>query len=146
MSDVRRYLPLSPQQFHILLALTDGHRHGYGIIQEVAGRTEGAVRLGTGTSTSAPAWFRAGLGAPAADSVVTRPGVSYTGTLQHYFHVDLTAADLVDGYLPPSAANPWFLSVKEGGFLNTKGTVNDFSVTWFGPNGAITSVTEMLSQ
>jgi len=97
-----------------------------------------AVRLGTGTSTGAPAWFRAGLGAPAADSVVTRPGVTYTGTLQHYFHVDLTAADLVQGYLPPSAANPWFLSVKEGGFVNTKGTVNDFSVTWFGPNGATT--------
>jgi DNA-binding PadR family transcriptional regulator len=47
--DPRRFLPLSPQQFHILLALTDGHRHGYGIIQDVAGRTEGAVRLGTGT-------------------------------------------------------------------------------------------------
>jgi DNA-binding PadR family transcriptional regulator len=49
MDDPRHFLPLSPQQFHILLALTDGHRHGYGIIQDVAGRTEGAVRLGTGT-------------------------------------------------------------------------------------------------
>jgi hypothetical protein len=97
-----------------------------------------AVRFGTGTSTAAPAWFRAGLGAPAADSVIARPGVSYTGTLQHYFHVDLTADDLVAGYLPPSAANPWYLSVKEGGFVNTKGTVNDFSVTVFGPNGATT--------
>jgi DNA-binding PadR family transcriptional regulator len=40
---------LSPQQFHILLALTAGHRHGYGIIQDVAARTAGALRLGTGT-------------------------------------------------------------------------------------------------
>lgn len=38
----------SPQQFEILLALTDQDRHGYGIIQDVAERTGGAVRLGTG--------------------------------------------------------------------------------------------------
>lgn len=97
-----------------------------------------AVRLGTGTSTAAPVWDRPGLGAPAADSVVARPGDPFTGTLQHYFHVDLTADDLVASYLPPSAANPWFLSVKEGGYLNTKGRVNDFSITWFGPGGATT--------
>lgn len=39
---------LSAQQFQILLALTDEDRHGYGIIREVAERTSGAVRLGTG--------------------------------------------------------------------------------------------------
>jgi DNA-binding PadR family transcriptional regulator len=49
MDDPRRFLPLTPQQFHILLALTDEERHGYGIILEVASRTDGALRLGTGT-------------------------------------------------------------------------------------------------
>jgi len=49
MDDVREYLPLSPQQFQILLALSDADRHGYGIILEVAERTGGSVRLGTGT-------------------------------------------------------------------------------------------------
>ena|SRR6266511_695919 len=49
MTDVHRFLPLSPQQFHILLALTDGHLHGYAIIRDIADRTGGAVRLGTGT-------------------------------------------------------------------------------------------------
>lgn len=49
VDDARRFLPLTPQQFHILLALTDGDRHGYGIIQDVASRTGGALRLGTGT-------------------------------------------------------------------------------------------------
>jgi DNA-binding PadR family transcriptional regulator len=49
MDDPRRFLPLTPQQFHILLALTDGRRHGYGIIGDVAERTDGALRLGTGT-------------------------------------------------------------------------------------------------
>jgi DNA-binding PadR family transcriptional regulator len=39
---------LSPQQFQILLALTDDDRHGYGIIQDVSDRTGGEVRLGTG--------------------------------------------------------------------------------------------------
>src|SRR5262245_28760357 len=49
MSDARDYLPLSPQQFQILLALSDADRHGYGIILEVSGRTGGSMRLGTGT-------------------------------------------------------------------------------------------------
>ena len=49
MDDPRAFLPLTPQQFHILLALTDGHRHGYAIILDVADRTGGALRLGTGT-------------------------------------------------------------------------------------------------
>ena len=43
------FLPLSPAIFHILLALADGDRHGYGIMQEVESRTEGRVRLGPGT-------------------------------------------------------------------------------------------------
>ncbi|HEY0546163.1 MAG TPA: PadR family transcriptional regulator [Pyrinomonadaceae bacterium] len=35
--------------FHILLALADGERHGYSIMQEVESGTEGKVRLGPGT-------------------------------------------------------------------------------------------------
>ena len=42
-------LPLTPATFHILLALADAERHGYGIMQEVAERTGGAIRLGPGT-------------------------------------------------------------------------------------------------
>ena len=42
-------LPLTPATFHILLALIDAERHGYAIMQEVAERTEGAVKLGPGT-------------------------------------------------------------------------------------------------
>ena len=43
------FLPLSPAIFHILLALADEDRHGYGIMQEVKTRTEGNVQLGPGT-------------------------------------------------------------------------------------------------
>ena len=59
MDDPRRFLPLTPQQFHILLALTDGHLHGYAIIRDVADRTDGALRLGTGTLYTALARLEA---------------------------------------------------------------------------------------
>jgi DNA-binding PadR family transcriptional regulator len=49
MDDPRRFLPLSAQQFQILLALTDADRHGYGIILDIEDRTRGALRIGTGT-------------------------------------------------------------------------------------------------
>lgn len=42
-------LPLPPATFHILLALSDGERHGYAIIQEVEARTDGQLRLSAGT-------------------------------------------------------------------------------------------------
>lgn len=48
-ADVSSQLPLTPGVFHILLALADQDRHGYAIILDVAERTEGVVRLGTGT-------------------------------------------------------------------------------------------------
>jgi DNA-binding PadR family transcriptional regulator len=43
------FLPLPPATFHILLALADDDRHGYAIIQDVAARTDGALRLSAGT-------------------------------------------------------------------------------------------------
>lgn len=44
-----RFLPLTPQVFHILLSLADLDRHGYGIMKEVEERTEGRMQLGPGT-------------------------------------------------------------------------------------------------
>ena len=58
--DVERFLPLSVPQFHILLSLVDGDRHGYGIILEIAERTGGRLRLGTGTLYTAIAGLAAG--------------------------------------------------------------------------------------
>ena len=42
-------MPLPPAVFHILVSLADGDRHGYAIIQDVAARTDGEVKLGPGT-------------------------------------------------------------------------------------------------
>jgi DNA-binding PadR family transcriptional regulator len=46
---IDKLLPLSPAVFHILLSLTDGERHGYGIKQEIALRTDGQIKMGPGT-------------------------------------------------------------------------------------------------
>ena len=47
--DVERLLPLATAVLHILIALGDGERHGYAVMQEVAERTEGKVRMSPGT-------------------------------------------------------------------------------------------------
>jgi DNA-binding PadR family transcriptional regulator len=47
--DVEALLPLPPAAFHILLALSGGERHGYGIILDVEARTNRALRLSPGT-------------------------------------------------------------------------------------------------
>lgn len=43
------FLPLTPAVFHVLLALAEGERHGYAIMQEVAASTEGQIKMGPGT-------------------------------------------------------------------------------------------------
>ncbi len=48
-SDPRSFLPLTPLAFHVLMALADTGRHGYAIIQEVDARTDGLIRLRSGT-------------------------------------------------------------------------------------------------
>jgi len=45
LRSVEPLLPLKPKVLHILLAVADGPRHGYSIMQEVGERTEGQVRL-----------------------------------------------------------------------------------------------------
>lgn len=47
--DVEKFLPLPPATLHILLALADGERHGYAIIQDVEERTSGELRMSAGT-------------------------------------------------------------------------------------------------
>ena len=42
-------LPLQPAVFHILMALAEGDQHGYAIVQAIAERTDGRVRIGPAT-------------------------------------------------------------------------------------------------
>jgi DNA-binding PadR family transcriptional regulator len=48
-SEPTSFLPLKPATFHILLALADEERHGYGIMQEIKRSTKGSVKMGPGT-------------------------------------------------------------------------------------------------
>jgi DNA-binding PadR family transcriptional regulator len=48
-ADIDALLPLPPVTFHILMALAQDDRHGYAIIQDVAARTGGQLRLSAGT-------------------------------------------------------------------------------------------------
>jgi len=41
--------PLSPAVLHVLLALSTGERHGYGIMKQVKADSQGKVKMGPGT-------------------------------------------------------------------------------------------------
>src|SRR5919204_2846788 len=44
-----REAPLTPAVLHILLALSTGERHGYGIMKQVEADSQGKVKMGPGT-------------------------------------------------------------------------------------------------
>jgi DNA-binding PadR family transcriptional regulator len=43
------FLPLNHADFHIMLVLADGERHGYGIMSDITEITGGRTKLGPGT-------------------------------------------------------------------------------------------------
>ena len=47
--DIQSLLPLTPTVFHMLLALADGEKHGYGIMQAVEDETQGQMQIRTGS-------------------------------------------------------------------------------------------------
>lgn len=49
MADIIPAPPLTPAVFHILLALSGGERHGYGIMKQIEADTQGKVNMGNGT-------------------------------------------------------------------------------------------------
>jgi DNA-binding PadR family transcriptional regulator len=48
MADARSFLPLKPVDLELLLALAEGERHGYGLVQSIDGHTNGLLRLDPG--------------------------------------------------------------------------------------------------
>lgn len=48
-TDPEAMLPLTPAVFNILLALADGERHGYSIMQEILRQTQSKLRIGPTT-------------------------------------------------------------------------------------------------
>jgi len=49
MLELEKHLPLTPAVFHILMALSDGEKHGYAIMRIVKETTNGSTVLGPGT-------------------------------------------------------------------------------------------------
>jgi len=49
MTDTNSNSPLTPAVFHILMALSSGERHGYGIMKQVEADSQGKVTMGPGT-------------------------------------------------------------------------------------------------
>jgi DNA-binding PadR family transcriptional regulator len=47
--ELEAFLPLTPTEIHILLALASGERHGYAIMQEISAQTDGRLRVGPGS-------------------------------------------------------------------------------------------------
>jgi DNA-binding PadR family transcriptional regulator len=86
------FLPLAPHVFEILLALSQGPRHGYGILSEIRERTEGEVDLGT---SSLYATIRRLL----ADGLVTdasrHPDEQSAGPPRRYYRLTNLGAEVV---------------------------------------------------
>jgi DNA-binding PadR family transcriptional regulator len=47
--EIQTFLPLTPTETQILLALASGERHGYAIMQEISEQTDGRLRVGPGS-------------------------------------------------------------------------------------------------
>jgi DNA-binding PadR family transcriptional regulator len=82
--DPERLLPLSPPVFHILLALADEERHGYGIMQEIKLRTEGQVRLVPGTLYGA---IKRLLGQKLIEEADERPDAALDDERRRYYRL-----------------------------------------------------------
>jgi DNA-binding PadR family transcriptional regulator len=78
------FLPLPPAVFHILIALADRDRHGYSIMQDVAGRTEGTVQLSAGTLYSS---IRRMLEQGLIEELAKSPDKSSTDERRRYYRL-----------------------------------------------------------
>ncbi|MBK5256806.1 MAG: helix-turn-helix transcriptional regulator [Vicinamibacteria bacterium] len=89
--DPRRFLPLPPATFHILLAVAEESRHGYAIIQDVETRTGGAVRLSAGTLyRSIQRMLEDGL----IEEVRERPAPELDDERRRYYRISTLGADV----------------------------------------------------
>ena len=89
--DFSRLLPLPQAVFQILVALADQDRHGYAIMQEVAERTDGALKLSPGTLYgSIKRMLEDGL----ISELDTRPGRNEDDERRRYYRITPFGRDL----------------------------------------------------
>jgi DNA-binding PadR family transcriptional regulator len=84
MADPNALLPLPPATFHILMAVAGRDRHGYAIIQDVAERTGGALKLSAGTLyRSIQRMLEQGL----LEESRERPAPEFDDDRRRYYHI-----------------------------------------------------------
>jgi DNA-binding PadR family transcriptional regulator len=81
---VERHLPLTAVAFDILLALADGDRHGYSIMQDVDRRADGRTTLHAGTLYRALARL---LDARLVQELEERPGPERDDGRRRYYRL-----------------------------------------------------------
>jgi len=83
-NDPQTLLPLPPVTFHILVALADGDRHGYAIIQDIATRTDGELKIQAGTLyRSIQRMLEQGL----VEETRSRPALDEDDERRRYYHL-----------------------------------------------------------
>lgn len=55
-------------------------------------------------------------------------GSATAGTVEHFWSVGFKQGDGAEAYLPPNYQHPWFLHVKDAGYVNRTGRVTAFSL------------------
>lgn len=76
--------PLTPAVYHILLALVDGDKHGYGIMKDVETQTGGRLRLGPGTLYGT---IKRLLAAGLISEIDERPDPALDDERRRYYHL-----------------------------------------------------------
>ena len=84
MTQPEELLPLTPPVFHILLALTDGERHGYSIMQDVVSTTHGIITMGPGTLYGS---IKRMLAAQLIEETDTRPDPAVDDERRRYYRL-----------------------------------------------------------
>ena len=115
-------LPLTPPVFHILLALSDGERHGYAIMQQVAADTNGALQLGPGTLYGC---FKRMLAARLVEESDERPDPNLDDERRRYYRITDFGARTVRAEaqrlaVAVSAAQAKRLLRRKGGLIGAK--------------------------
>jgi DNA-binding PadR family transcriptional regulator len=85
-------LPLTPPVFHILLALADEERHGYGIMQDIARQTNDTLQLGPGTLYGC---LKRMLAAGLVEESVERPDPALDDERRRYYRMTVLGKRVV---------------------------------------------------
>ena len=82
--DPQSFLPLPRDTFHILVSLADRERHGYSVMQDVAERTDGALRL---SPSSLYAAIKRLLGQGLISELEERPDPEHDDERRRYYRL-----------------------------------------------------------